>query len=155
MSAPSPLHRKDILFVSVQFVLFVLYLFRIPSLDFPMPDLLRYAGAILCIAGGTVLVLALATLNTNLSPFPTPRHNAALVQNGIYQYIRHPIYTGILLFAFGYAGYSENTLRFLVFFALLFLFSRKARYEEQLLEQKYPEYRQYKEESGMFLPKLH
>jgi protein-S-isoprenylcysteine O-methyltransferase Ste14 len=52
----------------------------------------------------------------------------------------------------GFALYSENTFRFIVFLSLLVLFILKARYEESLLQAKYPDYADYRKTSGMFLP---
>jgi protein-S-isoprenylcysteine O-methyltransferase Ste14 len=143
---------KDIFFVGIQLILFVVYLFRISKIDFAVPRWLQVAGLFLSVSGIIISLLSLLTLNKNLSPFPTPKQNAELIQSGIYKYIRHPIYSGILFITFGYSIYSENTLRLLIFFALLILFRFKAAYEEKLLQGKFPNYAAYKKTAGMFLP---
>lgn len=151
---PASLHRKDILFVSIQFVLFALYLFHFRVFDFRAPEWLQYAGAFLAVSGIFILLWAILLLNNSLSPFPTPRAQGELIRSGIYRKVRHPIYTGILMAALGYAVFSGNGIRLLLFCALWWLFMRKARYEEQLLEQKFSAYAEYKTRSGMFLPRL-
>ena len=145
---------KDIFFVGTQFILFIAYLFRISKIDFVVPVWLQLFGLFISIVGIIISLAALLTLNKNLSPFPTPKADAELIQSGIYKYIRHPIYSGILFFTFGYSMYSENTLRLLIFLTLLILFSFKAAYEEKLLQDKYSNYGDYKKKTGMFLPNI-
>ena len=145
---------KDIFFVSIQLILFAAYLFRFSKIDFVVPYWLQLIGILFSVAGVIISLAALLTLNKSLSPFPTPKEDAQLIQTGIYKYIRHPIYTGILFFTFGFSMYSENTLRLFIFFALLILFRFKAAYEETLLQDKYSNYAAYMKTTGMFLPKL-
>ena len=145
---------KDIFFVIIQLILFVVYLFRISKINFAVPRWLQLIGLFLSIAGIIISLLSLLTLNKNLSPFPTPKPGAELIQSGIYKFIRHPIYSGILFITFGYSIFSENTLRLLIFFALLILFCFKAAYEEKLLEDKFSNYAVYKETTGIFLPMI-
>ena len=145
---------KDIFFVGLQLILFVLYLFRFPKIDFAAPDWLQMSGLVVSIAGMIISLVSLLALNKSLSPFPTPKESAELIQSGIYKYVRHPIYSGILFFTLGFSLYSENTLRLLIFFMLLILFRFKAAYEEKLLQNKYSNYGAYKKTTGMFLPGL-
>ena len=143
---------KDIVFVGIQFILFAAYLFRFSKIDFTVPRWLLLAGLFLSVAGIIISLASVVALNKNLSAFPTPKQSAELIQSGIYKYIRHPIYSGILFFTFGFSMYSENTLRLLIFFMLLILFRFKAAYEEKLLQDKYSNYTAYKKTTGMFLP---
>lgn len=152
MSTSNRPKRKDLIFVVLQFTLFIAFIFRIPAIDIGVAYLLRYIGLYISIAGSIVALLAFLYINTNLSPYPTPKSNGMLVKTGVYKFIRHPIYSGILWATFGFSLYSENTLRFLIFLSLLVLFILKARYEERLLIEKYPDYAQYRKTSGMFLP---
>ncbi|MEO9021205.1 MAG: isoprenylcysteine carboxylmethyltransferase family protein [Ginsengibacter sp.] len=145
-------NSKDIFFVSVQIILFVIYLFRFPKIDFTVPHWLQWIGIIFSVAGIIISLASVLTLNKNLSPFPTPKQSAELIQSGIYKYIRHPIYSGILFFTLGFSVYSENTLRLFIFFTLLILFRFKAAYEEKLLQDKFSNYTDYKKTTGMFLP---
>ncbi|HEY5370103.1 MAG TPA: isoprenylcysteine carboxylmethyltransferase family protein [Hanamia sp.] len=145
---------KDISFVGFQLILFADYLFRISKIDFTVPRWLQFTGIFFSVAGIIISLTSVVTLNKNLSPFPTPKPGAELIQSGIYKYIRHPIYSGILFFTFGFSMYSENTLRLLIFFTLVILFRFKAAYEEKLLQDKYSNYGDYKKKIGMFLPRM-
>ena len=133
-------NSKDIFFVGIQLILFVAYLFRFSKIDVAIHRWLQIAGLFFSIAGIIVSFASVVTLNKNLSPFPAPKQGAELIQSGIYKYIRHPIYSGILFFTFGYSIYSENTFRFLISFMLLILFRFKAAYEEKLLQDKFSNY---------------
>lgn len=145
---------KDILFVGVQFILLTAYLFRLPEIDFRVPEWAQWTGIILSIAGIIISLASVGALNKNLSTFPTPKQNAELIQTGIYKYVRHPIYTGILLFTGGFSIYSENSLRLGISFLLLILFWFKAIYEEKLLQEKFHNYAIYKKMAGRLLPKI-
>lgn len=145
---------KDIFFVGLQLILFVAYLFRFPAIGFIIPDWVQNAGLVFSIAGVIISLISLLALNRSLSPFPTPKAGAELIQSGIYKYVRHPIYTGILFFTFGFSLFSENTLRLIIFVSLLILFRFKAGYEEKLLQKKYSNYEEYKKTTGMFLPRM-
>lgn len=141
---------KDIFFVGLQLILFAAYLFRFSKIDFRVPGWLQLIGLFFSVAGIIISLASILTLNKNLSPFPTPKESAQLIQSGIYKYIRHPIYSGILFFTFGFSMYSENTLRLLIFFMLLILFRFKAAYEEKLLQDKYSNYTDYKKRLECF-----
>ncbi|NUQ24499.1 MAG: isoprenylcysteine carboxylmethyltransferase family protein [Saprospiraceae bacterium] len=152
MNAPGSPAQKDVVFVVLQFVLFIVYIFRIPAIDIEVTDVLRTIGLYVSIFASVLTLLAFLAINTNLSPFPTPISNGKLIRSGVYKYVRHPIYSGILWASLGFALYSENTFRFIVFLSLLVLFILKARYEESLLQARYPDYADYQKTSGMFLP---
>lgn len=145
--------KTDILFVLIQCVLFLLFLLEIPQLQLSIPLLIAIIGGIALIVGGIVLLIALLQLNKNLSPFPSPKSGAQLIQTGLYKYIRHPIYTGILMVFFGYSMYVASGYKFLITLLLLVLFLFKSRYEEKRLVHTFKEYAMYMKKTGRFLPK--
>ncbi len=147
--------KKDIIYVGIQLLLFILLLFRIPAIDFAIDTWLQYTGLVIAIAGLLIIIAAMVSLNKNISPFPSPRQQAVLITNGPFKYMRHPIYTGILMMTSGLGLYTENISRLLIFLLLLVLFMLKARYEETLLIKKFPAYMDYKKKAGMFLPKFY
>jgi protein-S-isoprenylcysteine O-methyltransferase Ste14 len=143
---------KDLFYVSLQFVLFIGYTLAPQFGLFQFMDWVLNLGLVIAIIGSLILLLALVQLNRNLSPFPTPKFGSKLITTGLYQWIRHPIYTGILLFVFGFSVYSQNEFRLLIAFALLSLFYFKSAYEEKMLCQKFDNYKDYQKISGRFLP---
>jgi len=152
LSKQKPL--KDFLFVIIQTVLFVAYIAPITLFTLDLPQWLKYIGLIIFCIGVFIGIIAIVQLNKNLSPFPTPVETGILLKKGAYRFSRHPIYSGILIFGFGYALYQASTYKFLITLILSVLFYLKSLYEEQLLIEKYPDYRDYKNKIGRFLPKL-
>jgi protein-S-isoprenylcysteine O-methyltransferase Ste14 len=146
--------QKDKILVSIQFLLLGLYLIPAKGFSFHLPAWLSITGFWFGLTGCIPIVMAMIALNVNLSPFPTPKKSARLIQQGIFKYVRHPIYSGILLFCFGFSLYRANLFPLLVSFLLLALFIYKAKYEEGLLQKKFSEYDNYKKKTGMFLPLL-
>ncbi len=143
---------KGIAFVVLQGLLFIIYL--IPIFDFTIvcfPEL-KYVCFLFILIGLIIILGAILQLRNQLSPFPTPTKNGKLIQNGCYKISRHPIYTGILLMAFFYALYTCSGYRLIVFIALTALFYFKSAYEEKLLSQLFPEYKEYKKKVGRFGP---
>jgi protein-S-isoprenylcysteine O-methyltransferase Ste14 len=103
---------------------------------------------------GTAIVfgiVALLQLNTNLSPFPSPLASGKLITNGVFRVSRHPIYTALVFSGFGYAIYQPSLYKVLITLILLTLFYYKSVYEEKLLRNKFPEYRDYKKITRRFI----
>lgn len=143
---------NDYLFTGMQFVLFIAYLFTIRISDLEFSVWMSYSGLILTIVGIIIAFLALFQIRHSLSPFPSPLPSARLITSGVFRYIRHPIYSGILLAGLGYALYSGSLYRILITVLLYVLFYFKSRYEEKLLVEKFSEYQEYKDKTGRFWP---
>lgn len=143
---------KDITFVTLQLVLFVCYLFTSNFLFINFPSFLKSISIMIVVVGLLILILGLIQLNRNLTPFPSPKQNSELVTNGVYQFMRHPIYTGIFMAAIGYALYGAHSTRFLISILLLVLFYFKSVYEEKLLNKKFSAYQQYQLKTARFFP---
>ncbi|WP_420846353.1 hypothetical protein [Modestobacter muralis] len=65
--------------------------------------------------------------------------------------MRHPIYSGLLVFAVG-RMLSAGRSRLLPAGLLTLLLTGKARWEEQLLTARFPDYRQYAASTPRFWP---
>ncbi len=144
--------KADKIYVTIQSLLFVLYI--IPVTIFPISFLpaIRYSGKMLFISGILIVLIALLQLNKFLTPFPTPKKNSKLLQSGLYKFVRHPIYTGIILITFGYSFYTESLWKLLTAVILWILFYYKSKYEERLLKQHFVDYEAYQKVSGRFFP---
>ncbi len=148
------LQTADVIFVLIQFALFFLFIFEIPSFQIRIPSSIKLAGIGVAIVGLLLILIALLQLNKNLSPFPSPKSGSHLIQNGVYKYIRHPIYTGILFLFSGYSLYVSSGYKLVITLLLLMLFIFKSRYEEKRLTQTFEEYTNYQKSTGRFLPKI-
>jgi protein-S-isoprenylcysteine O-methyltransferase Ste14 len=82
-------------------------------------------------------------LGRSVTALPVPKAGGELVQTGPYRFLRHPIYVGGTLF---FAGLSlVFSLYGLVLSGVLGLFwILKARYEERVLRERFPEYAEYR-----------
>lgn len=147
------IHLKDKILVSIQFVLFGCY-----AIDFDwslgFSHFFKTIGLLFAIVGFLIALIAILQLNKNLSPFPTPKEKAVLLENGLYKFVRHPIYSGLLLLFYGYGIYVDSIYKLLISSLLLVLFYFKTNYEERLLELKFQDYSLYKQKVGRFFPKI-
>lgn len=150
-----PLKALDYFLVSLQIVLFGAYLipFEI-NLGIPIPELILWPAQIAMIVGILEIIWALRQLGRFLSPFPKPRKDAELITWGVFGLVRHPIYSGIVLFAAGLGLYQQDPYRVLIAGSLLAFFYLKSRYEEKNLLAYFPNYKAYREKTGRFFPKL-
>jgi len=143
---------KDLSFVTIQLLLFVAYLLPFTIGAFFIISVVKYLFLGLSILGFLIIILAVIQLDKNLTPFPTPKQNCALINTGLYQFVRHPIYTGLIFCTIGFGVYDQNFLRISIGFVLWILFYFKSIYEEKLLIQKFKEYIDYKKNTSRFFP---
>ncbi len=81
------------------------------SWGFPI---LSYLGFFLIFLGALIHLTGIITLNKQLSAVVMISKNQKLVDTGIYKYIRHPIYAGLLLEFLGFGIALANWLTILV-----------------------------------------
>jgi protein-S-isoprenylcysteine O-methyltransferase Ste14 len=110
-------------------------------------------GAILTAAGLAFSVWARVHLAGNWSGSVTLKHDHTLVRDGPYRYVRHPIYTGILLALIG-SAIARDEWRGLLAVALAFVaLWRKLRLEERWLTETFgDEYARYRREVRALIP---
>lgn len=103
--------------------------------------------------GLVVSVTARIWLGGNWSGTVTLKQNHELIRSGPYRWVRHPIYTGLLLAVLG-SAIALGELRGLIALALITLsFLRKINIEEQFLTQEFgPAYSRYREEVPALVP---
>lgn len=148
--------RKDVVFVTVQGILFLLYAFPITAgPNFPnIGENYYWVFALLALLGLILVVLSLFQLGSTLSPFPTPKPHGKLETHGAFRYVRHPIYSGILLSAYAISFLTDCWFRLAIAILLHVLFFFKARYEEGMLLDRFDDYTGYMKSTGRFLPKF-
>ena len=118
--------------------------------------LLRLAVGLLLMGVGLLLAMkGLLDLGRNLSPLPRPRTGAELVETGVYRWVRHPIYGGLIALALGWALFVASFLTVLLALLLALLFELKSRREEAWLVERYPGYRDYMDRTDRFFPLFH
>jgi protein-S-isoprenylcysteine O-methyltransferase Ste14 len=115
----------------------------------------RLAGAVLMPAGGGLLLAGVLRLGANLTPLPYPRSNATLVQSGPYRIVRHPMYAGGIVLAYGWALVVHGWLTLGYATVLLIFLDIKSAREERWLAEKFPEYADYQRRVRKLIPFIH
>jgi protein-S-isoprenylcysteine O-methyltransferase Ste14 len=64
-------------------------------------NLLLWFGYGTFILGTIIALMAAINLGKNLTPLPRPKENAELIQGGLYRFVRHPIYFGVIMLSVG------------------------------------------------------
>lgn len=150
--------RRGEWYVVAQFVLFGLVAFgpRSVGAAAPWPPSLAgpagWLGAALMAAGVLLLLVAAGWLGRSLTALPAPKPDSTLVERGPYAIVRHPIYSAVLLLAFGWALVAPGTLTLLYAAVLMVLLDRKAAREERWLVERYPTYRDYQRRVRKLVP---
>ena len=143
-------------YVAAQFVLIVGFAAAIflapPALD--VPEGLRAAGLTLCLVGLAIIFAALWAMGRVMQVSPQPKSDGHLVTRGIYGWLRHPMYTGIVLIVVGLAVRDPSVPVGIVGGALIALLLAKARYEERLLSARYADYAAYRARTWGVLPPI-
>jgi len=100
---------------------------------------LRIVGYFLVIFGFVVSVVALNRLGNNWTGMMGYRikKGQILVKDGIYSWVRHPIYLGLLLEVTGYELIVNSWLVVPIFVLVFLYIKRHIQKEDELLKQKY------------------
>ena len=102
------------------------------------PGLAVVAAAVTA-AGLSVALWARATLGRNWSAAVVLKEQHALIERGPYAFVRHPIYTGVLLMVLGTVTIAGTSAGVIVFATMVAGLIVKARREERLLTKHFPE----------------
>lgn len=121
--------------------------------DGPRPVTTGLAVALGLVSAGLGLSATLA-LGRATTPSPVPRAGSPLVCTGVYRYLRHPMYSCVWLGAAAWALYWQSALAGLGLVVLGGFFEAKSRLEERLLRQRFPDYAEYAQHTGRFLPRF-
>ncbi len=112
------------------------------------------AGLALTAVGIGIAIWARLSLGSNWSGMVTLKAGHELVRTGLYRWIRHPIYTGILLGMVGTAMIRSHVRGWIGVAVVLGAFYFKARREERFLREEFGAgFEEHARRTGMFLPK--
>ena len=122
------------------------------GMEWPLPEPARRAAQVAAGGGLVLAAVAASSLGRGATPLPLPNKRTQLRTGGLYRLVRHPIYSGVLLFAGGRAAGSGSRPKLLLFVALVALLTGKARFEEKQLRGRFPGYGEYASRTPRFLP---
>jgi len=109
----------------------------------PPKGLLLWFGYGILILGAVIALIAAINLGKNLTPLPRPKENAELIQRGLYRFVRHPIYFGVIMLSIGWGLIQQSILVWLYVLIIAIFFDIKSRKEELWLCERFSEYPEY------------
>jgi protein-S-isoprenylcysteine O-methyltransferase Ste14 len=116
---------------------------------------LALVGAAITAAGLAFTVWARRVLGTNWSGTVTVKHEHELITAGPYRYVRHPIYSGLLLAFAGSALAWGQTRSLLAFAIAAFALRRKWRLEERFMRDTFgAAYSEYARRTPAVIPRV-
>lgn len=150
--------RREAFFRLIIIVLIVLVAFIRPSFFSTIDHPLGYnvyrlgAGLVLFFLGLAFAIWARRSLGENWGMPMSLKQNPELVTSGAYRFVRHPIYSGILLAILG-TGIALNPAWLLISVVAGIYFVYSATVEEQIMVKAFPQaYPGYKQKTKMLLP---
>lgn len=102
--------------------------------------------------GSLVSLLAALHLGSNLTPLPQPKEGATLVVTGMYRFVRHPIYFGVIMMGIGFALWVNGWLTLVEAVVLALFFDIKSRREEVWLAEHFSTYAAYQQRVRKLIP---
>lgn len=140
------MRAKSFLFVTIQFVCLI-YLIGTGHI-FVAPSLIWIE-----LTGIWIILWAVLVMRPHrVTPLPDLPRNARLLTHGPYRWVRHPMYTGVLLIVLAWLLDNFTLGRFIAASVLLADLALKAVYEESLLRKRFPQYPAYQKRTKRIIP---
>jgi protein-S-isoprenylcysteine O-methyltransferase Ste14 len=141
------LSRLSVVLIALQFALIGLMVWPFGAQRFGTVFWLLIAASVLL---GVYTLLHNRLGNFNIRP--EPKATAQLITTGPYQFIRHPMYSALLLATLAFAVAENIWLKVGLWIALTLVLSTKASFEEILMSKKFADYAAYRARSKRFIP---
>ena len=143
----------------IAIIIFSLVILRFPSINRifanranTVGSVVVKIGAVLCILGIAFAIWARFHLGKNWSSHPALKENHEMVTSGPYRFIRHPIYTGILLAELG-TGLAVGYIWLIPLVLGAIIFVRRVSIEEKIMMKQFPDkYSEYKKHTKALIP---
>jgi protein-S-isoprenylcysteine O-methyltransferase Ste14 len=152
---------RHLLFVLVLIFLFatglgILPIYPLNVLLIPHANFLVLLSVVMVLAGLIIAILARRTLAQNWSGAVLAfKKDHELIITGLYAYMRHPIYSGVLLMFLGTTLLAGSPGALFGFLVILSVFCLRMQWEEQLLTRHFPQqYPEYKKRVKALIPFL-
>ena len=128
--------------------------FHIGSLNFISPTCAVF-GTAMVVSGAVINILGRLTLKNNWANHIKIYKGHKLMVTGSYRFVRHPLYSSIMLMLIGgsiaYRNWLSAILTIIIFIPFMYY---RAKQEENLLSVEFLDYSVYKRRTGMFFPKI-
>ena len=130
--------------VAIQGVLIVGILLTPVGDAWPLPRAAAILSSLLTWLGLGLVIWAILVFGRGVTPSPMPSRKAHLQTRGPYRWIRHPMYTGVIVLMAGSTMGRRNWVAAGLWILLLLFFLAKLRWEERRLVEHYPGYDSYR-----------
>jgi protein-S-isoprenylcysteine O-methyltransferase Ste14 len=125
---------------------------NVPPVQAGTNPVLGLIGVLLCMAGIAFAIWARVYIGSNWGMPMSVKRDAELVIAGPYAYVRHPIYSGVLLAILG-SALVVGVWWFAIFIVSVFYFVWSAFREEKIMTEAFPEgYPAYRKRTKMLVP---
>lgn len=126
---------SNVLFISIYLNTIIPYLVRLISFLF------------------TLILALLLVFFSHRTLFNKNRPSNILITSGILNYVRNPLYLGVLLIYVAFLFYSISLISVAVFIIIFLIYNRMVNYEEKILENLYgQDYLEYKKRVSKWIP---
>ena len=116
-------------------------------------DAVRYFGLLLFFAGSILRLAAVFVLGRRFSGLVAIQPDHQLKTDGLYRYIRHPSYTGLIASMMGYVLIFRSTIGLVLIIFLFLLLISRMNDEERFLEAHFGEqYSRYRLKTRRLVP---
>jgi len=105
---------------------------------------MMFAGTAISVFGVVIIGTSIVSLREVIQIAPEPREGGRLITSGIYEWLRHPIYSGMVLVVVGLFLREPGAYVAIAGAILIVALVIKSRFEETLLLQKYSDYEAYR-----------
>jgi protein-S-isoprenylcysteine O-methyltransferase Ste14 len=118
-------------------------------------QLMMILGTVMILSGCAANIKGRFNLGKNWANQIKIYKTHTLVQTGMYRIVRHPLYSSIIVMFYGGCLVYRNIAAFAAVSVIFvpFMYYR-AKQEEVLLVQRFPQYEEYKKKTGMLFPMI-
>ncbi len=122
---------------------------------FPASTLASVVGIFSLVSGSLLLISGILRMGANVTPLPYPKPESTLIETGPYRVVRHPMYSGVILIAFGWSLCIHSWLAIGTALVILVFVDFKTRREEVWLREKFPGYAAYQHRVRKLVPLIY
>ena len=117
------------------------------------PFKFKFSSSLFLVFGSSLAVWSILEMNkSKLKIFPEPSPKSILIKTGPYQWIRHPMYSAVILIALGLLLLNPSIFASILLSVLIIDLHFKLGWEETMLSEKFKDYHTYQKQSKRLIP---
>jgi protein-S-isoprenylcysteine O-methyltransferase Ste14 len=112
----------------------------------------RIAAISLILTGAAFGIAGAISMGQARTIYPEPPEHSRLICHGIYAFVRHPLYTSLILLSFGWSLAWSSLGGLLASVVMLLFLTAKSFNEERRLRRRFAEYEAYMKTTKRLIP---